>query len=97
MQRGAKTSSKATGIGRACLAPTQQDRGTLMLYYKVNAYRHKDGFMSYVRIYMDTDAVMTQVATSTAQTLEEAMAAAMQTVEELKQEFSIEPLLTSWK
>lgn len=68
-----------------------------MLYYKVNAYRHKDGFMSYVRIYMDTDAVMTQVATSTAQTLEEAIEAAKKTVDDLKQEFSIEPLLSSWK
>lgn len=63
-----------------------------MLFYKVNAYRHKDGFMSYVRIYMDTDAVMTQVATSTAQTLEEAIEAAKQMVDDLKQEFSIEPI-----
>ena len=68
-----------------------------MLYYKVNAYRHKDGFRSYVKVFMDTEAVLTQVAASSAETLEEAMAAAMQTVEELKQEFSIEPLLTSWK
>lgn len=68
-----------------------------MLYYKVNAYRHEAGFMSYVRVYLDTEAVMTQVATRTAQTLDEAIEAARQTVDDLKQEFSIEPLLSSWK